>query len=117
MGSPSYVYITAVYVMPFPGSGNHTQLFVRITEIKEVIHSRIVEMVFLAVDFSLLNSKSSTVGSGVVNLEGSNSCNSMNSPRQFFSAEDRMLLLFQYIPSWMLLSNLNNKKRKGGGDN
>ena len=74
-------------------------------------------MVFLAVDFSLLNSKLSTVGSGVVNLEGSNSCSSMNSPRQFFSAKDRMLLLFQYIPSWMLLSNVNNKKREGGGDN
>ena len=68
-------------------------------------------------DFSQLNIKLSTVGSGVVSLEGSNSCSSMNSPRQIFSAKDRMLLLFQYIPSWMLLSNLNNKKRKGGGDN
>ena len=74
-------------------------------------------MVFLGVDFSLLDSKLSTNGSGVVSLEGSNSCNSMNSPRQIFSAKDRMLLLFQYIPSWMLLSNFNNKKGKGGGDN
>ena len=55
-------------------------------------------------DFSLLDSKLSTNGSGVVSLEGSNSCNSMNSPRQIFSAKDRMLLMFQYIPSWMLLS-------------
>ena len=34
----------------------------------------------------------------------------MRISRQIFSAKDRMLLLFPYIPSWMLLSNLNNKE-------